>query len=266
MINNFKRNWEYLKVNLFILKKQVFEYKVNFWIDFSSQILFLSLGIFFLYLWQINFGDVIGWTFLDFILFFTSIDTIWCLAGIFFWKGNLFNAITRGELNNSLIRPLNPFFAENFGKLELTGLTMTLMNIPILVLIFSQMEIEIINYFKFIFSSLALTIFYITFHYFIHSIEFYFKRSSSLLRKVSFEIHNTLSSYPFQFFQKFNFKYLLMFIPTLYVGSLLIPIVKGTEIWNLELQLLILFSLNLLFSVGTWINWKFGLRKYEAFG
>lgn len=71
--------------------------------------------------------------------------------------------------------------------------------------------------------------------------------------------------YPYQFFEKTGFKVFLLIIPSFFVPSLLVPILRGYEIWNLNIQLIILFSMIIFCSIGLFLNWKFGLKRYNAY-
>ena len=100
----------------------------------------------------------------------------------------------------------------------------------------------------------------------ITSFSFYAIGFTKYLYKFENNFFFIMQQYPTPFFKQTIFFYILMFYPFFFIGSLLIPFISGLKIWNVEFQFLILLLLTLLFSIITIINWKIGLKKYEAFG
>ncbi|MBN2838002.1 MAG: hypothetical protein JXM74_04535 [Fusobacteriaceae bacterium] len=114
---SFSRYWDFIRVNFFIMWRNLLEYKVNLFSGFFMQFFYLGTHILLLLIISDNFGFIINWTSLDFILYLLFYDLTFMIAGIFIWQTQLFGIIINGELSNFLTKPLNPFFLQHLVKL-----------------------------------------------------------------------------------------------------------------------------------------------------
>jgi len=264
--NELKKHLDYLKINFTISYKKLFEYKTNMISGLIAQFFYMILGYFFLFLFSNSFADVINWSFLDFIFFFTLNDTLWCLGGIFFWNKRLFNGITQGTLNDTLFRPLKPFFTYYFRNINEVAILMTLSNFPVLLACLYLLKPNIIHLVLFIIISAIVILSFVITDYFLNSFEFYFKKMGLTLSYLYGSAYESLTHYPFQFFLHSRFKFFLLTLGTTFTASIIVPILRNTSIWNLKIQIIIFTTTIIILTIGTIINWRYGLKKYEAFG
>ena len=101
------RNLNYLKENLIICFKSLSEYKLNLFNSIFEQLIFYFILIIFGKVLISNFGDLIGWSFIDYLLFLIIVDLSTTFTGIFVWDASVQKAIKTGSLNNFLFRPIN---------------------------------------------------------------------------------------------------------------------------------------------------------------
>jgi hypothetical protein len=73
-------------------------------------------------------------------------------------------------------------------------------------------------------------------------------------------------SYPYQFFGESSYKLLLLFFPLFITSSLIIPILLGSSVDDLMLKISVFLGIFLFSLLILIVNWKYGLKKYEAFG
>ena len=268
--NNLSKYFEYFKANFIILFKKLIEYKANFFVCFIEHIIYFSSIVLIFNIIFSNFADVISWKLSDYVLFFVLIDWICASTGIFIWRmPDLRNIIIKGDFNIFFLRPINRFISYFLHNLNGNTLIYTIINpiihITTLIIFF---DIELHNILFGVLIWILVWIGYISLYEFLHSFEFIYKSSSRTMNEVFNELNYSLANqYPYQFFNKLNFKTILLIIsPLFFVGSLLIPILRNYPIWNLRLQIFILILSIIIFIIGIIINWKIGLKKYEAYG
>lgn len=260
------KNLNFAKENLYIMFKTIQEYKLNFYIALFEQFFFFSVHFIFFYIVLDNFSDVITWTLLDFILFGLIADSVNVIQGFFHWGKRLQYDIVYGHLNILLVKPINVFFAHYFSKFSIAGFTFLIVN----VFVFIFLEI----FFNFYLTNILLSLFFLILIIFLNILLYFFIRSFNFF---SFGFADFLivsveesvrigETYPHKFFENSFFGKFLLFSPIVFVGSLIVPLIRGYDIWNFDLQIIVLFSLIVVFSLGTLINWYYGLKKYEAFG
>jgi hypothetical protein len=73
-------------------------------------------------------------------------------------------------------------------------------------------------------------------------------------------------SYPYQFFGESSYKLLLLFFPLFITSSLIIPILLGSSVDDLMLKISVFLGIFLFSLLILIVNWKYGLKKYEAYG
>lgn len=266
----FRRNLDYIRVNFFIVFKKMLEYKSNFFFFAIEHIIYIaSLSISFNIFFS-QFFEIISWQLEDYILFFVLMDWISAIGGIFFWRWPFLNQlITKGDFNIFLVRPINVFWGYFFSNLNSGLLVYTIINpiIHLFILIYF-FDIQIYNIFLGILIWVAVFVCQVLVSECVHSFEFLKKGSSISIYRLTDTInYGYANQYPFQLFNGVKYKgFFLIFTPMFFIGSLLIPILRGYPIWNIELQLTILFALFVICLGVLVFNWKYGLKRYEAFG
>ena len=145
-------------------------------------------------------------------------------------------------------------------------MVMVISNLPILFYLFYLIKPNLIQFAIIILLSIFIMLSFVLTDYFLNSFEFHFKKTGNMLALIYSATYDFLTNYPFQYFMQSKFKYFLFLFGTTFTASLIIPILNNTPVWNLKLQIFILSSLIILLTIGIYINWKYGLKKYEAFG
>jgi hypothetical protein len=135
--------------------------------------------------------------------------------------------------------------------------------LPIVIIYF---EIVLYNLFFGFLIFLLILFFLFVLDIFIRAISFFNFGLSDSLFGLYKDGCQTGDKYPFGFFDGMKYKTFILFFPTFFVSSLLVPFVRGYDIWNFNFQLYLLVGLICFFSFGTYLLWKFGLHFYEALG
>jgi len=264
-INNFKRNIDYIKTSFFIMWRRLIEYKINFYFGILEQLSYFVFQYVFFFVVFSSFGDIIGWEFIDYILFFLLIDLIRVTAGLFIWKRGVGDLIIDGGLNVYLARPISVFIKHYFSEIEPAAIFYVITDIIAIGLILFFIKVEYFSLFIF----LLLLLIYLTFisYAFLDSFSFFKKKLGSVFVYTFYNpIMMVMDDYPAQFFKKLKYKQVLNIFPVFYVGLLLIPLLRGYEIDNLLFYINLIISLSSLFTLLTLIIWHKGLKKYEAYG
>ncbi|MCA9459380.1 MAG: ABC-2 family transporter protein [Nanoarchaeota archaeon] len=263
----WKRNFNYIKTSFYILWKRTTEYKLNTYVALFDQFWYYLTQVLFFYVLFSNFSSIINWKLDDYILFGLIVDLIYVFTGLFIWNGIFQNILVRGDLNNHLIRPINPVISYHFSSLSVGALVFIITNILIFPFLLFFFKIKLYNLFlAFLILILLLLVFTLS-YFFVRSINFFSFGLSSVFTLI-FESgnYNIAKKYPFGFFEKLDYNFFLLALPLFFTSSLLIPILKSYEIIHFELQIIFLFSLIFFFGIGGYLMWYYGLKNYEAFG
>jgi len=114
----WKRNLDFIKVNIFLMWKKTVEYKASLYASFFEQIFFISIQFLFFFVLFSSIGEVINWEFVDYILFFILVDLVFTFAGIFTWGKTLSQTLINGDLNLQISKPINIVFKYIFSNLS----------------------------------------------------------------------------------------------------------------------------------------------------
>ncbi len=266
MNNNIKKNFEFIKVNIFIMWKRLLEFKSNF---YSSLILetiyFMTILIFFNIIFN-QFSNIIQWKLEDLIIYNIIIAILFSFSGFLIWKNTLFEILRSGNLNTYLLKPLNPLFFYIFYLLSPYALVFFIIDLIFFFVAYFYFNITFYNYFLSFFIFILILILNILLYLFFLSFDLLKMGLSEIFINPYNKINNLFENYPSIFFEKFFLKTILFIFPNFFVGTLFIPIIKNYNIPNLKFQLFLLISLILsLFFLIIFI-WKIGLKKYSALG
>ncbi|MFW5704411.1 MAG: ABC-2 family transporter protein [Nanoarchaeota archaeon] len=258
------RTINYLKENVIILFKTTIEYKANFYTTLIDQILYFFVNFIFIYVFSNLFGDIIGWSLEDFILFAVFLDLFRCFAGIFTWK-YFPQAVLNGDLNQHLVKPMGVFKGFYLSKLSMIALLYVISDILLLIIFILFLDFNFTNFYLTIFISLILIIFYLLAFLAIDSFSLLKDKLTDPINEIYFSGYRIFQEFPAQFFNRLSFKNIFLIYPTYFVSLLLIPVIRGHELSNFSFNfILLLLGVLILFFI-TWINWKIGLKRYEAF-
>lgn len=197
-----RKNIEFIKVNFYLLIKKLTEYKSNLYSSLIAESFYYTTMIFFFMILYNNFGNVISWSRLDFVLYFLINSFIFSINGIFLWKMELWYYIKEGILNNFLSRPINTFIFFTFYSMSVPALVMSffsLISITLLVLIF---KVKLYNLFLSCLVILLVSFFNFSIYNFFQSLDFIKLKLSDLVIFPYNYINGTLEDYPAPFWEK----------------------------------------------------------------
>jgi len=186
--------------------------------------------------------------------------------GFLLWTPFLKNIIVKGDLNPFILRPINPFVGFTFINTNYNG-AMYLFLTPIfyfIVLTYLKVQLEnvILGLCMFFIILILNSLFVLWFK----SLDFLLLGLSQISLGMEQDISSLIRTYPEPFFKGTNFRFIFLLFPYFLIGSLLVPILRGYEIWRIDIQLAIIISMIIIFSFGIYFNWHYGLKNYEAFG
>lgn len=258
---------DYIRENLRIVYRLSLEYKVNFWTSIFEHNFYVAIFVVFFHIFYQNFADIINWRLEDFVLMVLLIDMIIVISYIFVGGKPLFAMMQRGQLNNYLTKPKNVFKQYFFHNLSSNYCINFISNLIVYSLIIYFYNIKLYNLVLGFFIFLLLCVLFLSFFVFWGSLDFYFKRFGEAVYQGTIRhfIHLLPKTYPIQFFSDFKYKNILLFSPSFFVSFLLVPVLRNDSISNLSFKIFIIIILIVFFNFITFLNWKFGLKRYEGF-
>lgn len=261
-----KKELKYIHENFKIMLKSLVEYKSNFYSSIIEQVFYyFAIGILLFVLYD-NFASLVGWNLEQFIFYMVLYDFVLVFVNLFFWGKDLVFDIPSGNLSQYINKPINPLIAYIFSRLSAETILQ--------VVISSLFIISLLIYFNLSFYTLLLSVLilinisllFFLFRIAITSFAFYGVGFTKYLYRIENNFFFIMQQYPTPFFMRTKLSKILMFYPFFFIGSLLIPLLLETPLQNFFIQLSSIIILMILFlSIGI-INWKLGLKKYEAFG
>lgn len=261
----FKHYWNYFKENFIVSFKSLVAYKTNLYnliiIEFFLAFSMLIFG----FVLADNFSEQIEWTFFHFTLLYYISMLINDLSGIFHFNKALFYRLTEGNFNSYLSKPGNPFLIYIFSP-GFNVFISVLIYFLLLIILFIYLQFSFLNIliaFLLMFFSIILYIFLI---HFFNSISFFSLKTGEYILRFLWEGNGLAQTYPYPFFNKLKYKFLLLIFPAFITSSLIIPILFSENIFDLKNQLILLLSIFTISFFGVKIMWKYGLKRYEAFG
>lgn len=270
MKNNVKpfgvrRNLFFIKECFILLLKKFVEYKSNLYSSFFVFLIWYLSQLVLVLTLSKNFGSDIGWSFNEFLLFIILVNLTWNVLGLFNWGSGLYMAITKGNLNTLLSKPLGVKLKFYFYNLDETGLFFIISNffyILFLIIFFEpQIHFSLFALFALFLVMIFFTLVWFTFD----SFNFYSVGLSQIF--IPFRvIEDSLQFFPGKFFQETKLKYFLNIFPLYFVAVLLVPIWSNNITSEVYFQFFLLIILTIITFCILMINWHYGLKKYEAFG
>lgn len=267
MTNQFKKQNKVSKhLNIFYEKiilglKATKEYKTNFWMMNTFDVFLFLARMTFFSSFGILIYDIVGWQTSDFFLYLCFDLLSWKML----WLINLRDFAKRllsGELNTYLIRPANSFFLSSIRFINGNNIISSFYLFAI--------AIGVLMYYKYTFTPLAFIfmifswIYFMTYQTFFASFAFFMKKSELLLKPIEV-LESTVSKYTPKLFESSPASTIIYLLPAAVQGFLMVEIIKG-NIALLKSVIPILASSFIILILGTYILWKIGLKKYEAFG
>ena len=258
--SEFKRNWSTLIEGLKIGIKERLEYPAN-----TIGLLFVILlnFIIFVFIFTIAedlFLQDLNWNIIDFSMFIFLSSFCNC----FYYMSNtryLFRGLLNGELNIALTKPSSSFIFQNIKMIDGSDVIVPFfLIIPILFLIFYYDT----NFLAFSFFLISMCIYNSIFAQCIGSFAFL----SKMLPLTFHTIHQEMVAVTRTFTPKvFEFSFAKHYIYTLYFslsGFGLVELLLNKEyiLQYFYYSYVVMIVLVLI----TYLNWKYGLKRYEAYG
>jgi ABC-type uncharacterized transport system permease subunit len=262
-----KYQLNYIKINFYLMIKELTEYKASFYSAFFVQLFFLPSFFLFVYVLSILFDEVITWTPIQIALFVLIEDTIRTLAGVFVWKKEyLSDTLTKGNLSLFISRPGGVAFKYFFQNLSPSAFSYVLVNIPFLLGIIFYVGIDFLSFLLFVIYSLLIMILYGSTYNLIYSLGHLIIHLEKSFFWLFYRVDALFVMYPAPFFKDFLYMKLFYIFPAFIIGSLIMPLFINSYSANLFQIVLLLILLILLQNILIYVIWKIGLKNYEAFG
>ena len=262
-----KQYFNFFLENFIIAFKSLIEFKANL-INVIIVHIFQIFTIFvFGYVFINSIGNVIGWTFFEYLLFIVCLTISYSLFAHNFFSFKFLNReITSGNLNQYLFRPGNPLV--KYFIMTKFSVVVYLINVifyMILLIFFYKYNVFLIIYSLPLLFLIALA--YLIVYFILESISFYFLELGRSLRNTLDQeiVRRVLYFYPANFFEASNLKYFFMLIPISYIATEVVPILSGEK--NSDYSIILILAVIIIVGIII-LNfmWKKGLEKYEAFG
>ncbi len=257
------RYFDLFKVNLFLMFQTMKEYRANLYSVFLIQIIYVIISYFVSFIVAKNFGDVIGWSFVDFLIYQVLIKIIYQFIGFFIWGKSISYSIINSQFNNHLVMPLNiklKYYFHNLSSSALIYFLFSLFELFVLLIFFNEREINLLVWFLLV---LILIVYQFLFHQLIETLGFYYKKLDFEILKIFYPVSGILSNYPINFFKLIKFKFLLF----IFFHSILVLFLFPNNLNISRFDLFFyLFMAIFIYLILFLFNWKIGLKKYEAFG
>jgi len=235
------------------------EYKANLWTAILANSVRLFVLMLFFFVFENLIGEILGWSNYDFMLYSGLI-----LAGqkvAYFVSVRKFKYhLLVGDLNIILCKPINSLLFQFFKRLHGAVLIVCpiLVSFVVILMFLGDYENYLLAIFVFLFGmafhSLYISIF--------ESLAFFFKESGFLVNLYT-DFNYSVNGFTPKMME--NLSSVFYFIPGALCGYFVIEILLG----RVE-QLLGIFGILCLVFIclcfGLKVIWKFGLRRYEAFG
>lgn len=260
---NLKRNINFILASIIQGLKTLKEYKTNFYSMIISDLGLIFTISFFLFLFfEINETVFnLGWTTLDILLYSLIFAFTSKLCRLFSLMKIRFQLLS-GEFNTFLFRPLSPFIMVCSKTLSGSRLVSDLIILPF---IFFILFLNTYSNYLLAFSVWIFGYFYnLTLLNLLSSLSSFFK---GLPNGFEMTIHINSITEKFTPLSFKNNYYLFIFVsllPMSFVSFFVISILKGNFMFvDFFFLAFIIFILLLILQV---FLWKYGLKKYEAFG
>jgi ABC-type uncharacterized transport system permease subunit len=262
-----KRDIDYFRENIIIAWKTLLEYKFNFIFSFMEHYIYVFAHFILFFVLIENFGSELGWSMQDFVIFFILTELAYIFAGLFVWKDWLYIYLKNGDFNTFLFRPQNPYVAFFFSNLNEYAILLIMMDVFVYSAIIFIFQIEVVNLLASSIIFFLITILYITNIEMIRSFDFIAKNIvPSTIWPAFININKMFSKFPYTFFQNSYLKYIILFIPNVLIASLLMPLLRGKDIFVPSIQISLILILIFVYIIIIKRVWNIGLRKYEAYG
>jgi len=211
-------------------------------------------------------GNNLNWSYFDFWIYFLLLG-IAAKSMYNFTLRKFSKILLTGDFNTVQLHPINRFL--NSITKRITGhSTITTFNFVIILIIsiiFKSESYILINIILATLFFIFATIYFYMYINFFESFAFFFKNIEQTVRFANNQVNYINEFYTPKVFESSKFKDFFYLLPSALYGYLTIEILKGNYFLSLH-YLYYAIIIFVIFCVSISILWKFGLKKYEAFG
>jgi len=250
---------EYVKIHL----KNMIEYKIDFIVFISLEILYLVLSYFFIDFFVKAIPNI-GLTTLEFYFYSQLLD---CIFMFFLNYPSFYYLIPSGQMDVHLIKPVNVIYHLFLRYLGIKGIVGSLLKSIFLTILGVYIGINPIATLIIIgFGIICSTILFQSIYYLTTSLEFIKLEMGRFVFDVLNErqLRQFANKFPIYFFPRIVLAY-MSFMPAYYVANLGLNLIK-TNVYAIISLLLIELALGIFFFYLAQLAWKHTLKKYEGFG
>ena len=264
---NFKHYLNYFWENYKIGLKEQVEYKTNLYLNFFIWFIFNIAFLMFGKILFDNFGDVLNWNFLDYIIFITLSGFLFDMSGIFWFNKKIKDSIFElKKMNFYLNIPGIRFFNYSLSKSFNSTIFSTTELLLFMSYVLYNRPFDIIFLDELLLSCILIFLLHITSFYFFDSFSWRFMElGKTLSENLTFKTNEILLRFPGAFFNNYKFYFVLFLLPVYFGSTLIVPLFQGFIPNYFYTQILIIIFLNIFFSIVIFFNWRYGLKNYEAF-
>lgn len=176
----------------------------------------------------------------------------------------LFRQLMGGNFNSYLTKPINSFIFYTFKGIKMRWVVMGLIMLSFMLTFVLYTNLPFLKFlFVLFFSVLIFGYLFISIIYFLDSFAFYnIKIKGSNIVSINMKLTN----FPPTIYEQFNYKFIFFFFPLVLYGVSTLYYFDTLSLKSFLSTLFIAFSLSLIFNILTYFIWKYGLKRYEAFG
>lgn len=260
------KNLTIFKSGFLIKLKTIREYPLNFIFGFLTNITYVLILIFSYSILQSNFTNIFYWNYKEYIFFIFLLEIF--LHLFISWFRNFRNVYLSGEINSYLTKPINTvlhYVINNFKIHEvLIGLLYFIL-FTLYVIFFIDNFYFIRFLITFLFSIIG-GIFLIVINSTMEFIVF-FTKSNKFTKKLYYNLYNSYTHYPINFFDSKIIKGIGLIIPMSFYAVIATDFYFNyINLKDLFFYFIILIILIFIFSIISILLWKYGMKKYEAYG
>lgn len=254
-------SWKLFKTLVSQSLQEALSYRATSFIVVIFGFLFFSIEIITGIIYFEYSNVIAGWSRNDYLLLISSASLITYLYHTFFIVSheNLSEVILEGELDYTLLRPVNSFFYYAFNRIDFPSLVNVLIALGVQIYVLTNYTLSFINLLVFFALILVATWLLFLINQVFIMTAFWKDRGGKFLAIP--EYLSELSSRPAGIYPKI-LRYLLSWaLPLLMAFNAPILFIKQDYLW-LEMIWYILFTIGLT-ALTMWL-WKKGLRKYQS--
>jgi len=264
--NNFRKYVNFLLTRFKIAFFTSKEYKSNLYSHILSDLVIITTYMIFFKIVLGLIGDNLNWIYFDFWIYFLLLG-IAAKSMYNFTLRKFSKILLKGDFNIVQLQPINRFL--NSVTQQITGHGMiTTFNFVIILIISIIYKSNLYTFTNIILATLFFifgTIYFYIYINFFESFAFFFKNIEQTVRFANNQINYINEFYTPKVFENTKLKDFFFLLPSGLYGYLTVEILKGNYFLSLH-YLYYAIVIFVIFCVSIALLWKFGLKKYEAFG